>query len=209
MKHGCRRSKPFPYLSTKSGTDLLISIYEGNCVDSVVSPPVVPEATPENESLLRCIPFDLWSIPRSQILALSEASFNVFTTAIGTHDGAKNLSFLRKNNGRWPLWAVDKFESARGDTTKLLVQLQDGHKVETVVMIHAGHATACVSSQIGCKMGCRWASTSIGVASCTCMYNERHGGRFCATGTMGIIGDLSAGEIIEQLVHANSVAKIR
>ena len=46
-------------------------------------------------------------------------------------------------------------ESNRGDTAKLLVQLQDGHKVETVVMIHSGHATVCVSSQIGCKMGCK------------------------------------------------------
>ncbi len=33
--------------------------------------------------------------------------------------------------------------------------------------------------------------------------------RFCATGTMGIIGDLTSGEIIEQLVHANSITRIR
>lgn len=35
------------------------------------------------------------------------------------------------------------------------------------------------------------------------------GDRFCATGTMGIIGDLTSGEIIEQLVHANSITQIR
>lgn len=52
-----------------------------------------------------------------------------------------------------------------------------------------GHqrATLCVSSQVGCIMGCT----------------------FCATGTMGIKGDLSAGEILEQLVHAQRVTHIR
>lgn len=53
----------------------------------------------------------------------------------------------------------------------------------------AGHqrATLCVSSQVGCIMGCT----------------------FCATGTMGLKGDLSAGEILEQLVHAQRVTPIR
>lgn len=53
----------------------------------------------------------------------------------------------------------------------------------------AGHqrATLCVSSQVGCIMGCT----------------------FCATGAMGIKGDLTAGEIVEQLVHAQRVTPIR
>jgi adenine C2-methylase RlmN of 23S rRNA A2503 and tRNA A37 len=50
---------------------------------------------------------------------------------------------------------VERNESSRGDTTKLLIELQDGHRVETVIMRHSGHATVCVSSQIGCQMGCR------------------------------------------------------
>lgn len=52
-----------------------------------------------------------------------------------------------------------------------------------------GHkrATLCVSSEVGCQMGCT----------------------FCATGTMGLKGDLTAGEIIEQLWHARAVAPIR
>ena len=48
-------------------------------------------------------------------------------------------------------------------------------------------ATLCVSSEVGCQMGCT----------------------FCATGTMGLVADLTAGEIIEQLVHANAVQPIR
>ena len=82
---------------------------------------------------------------------------------------------------------ITRQDSARDDTVKLLIELQDGHHIETVIMKHEGRVTVCVSSQIGCKMGCK----------------------FCATGTMGIIGDLTAGEIIEQLVHASQIAKVR
>lgn len=48
-------------------------------------------------------------------------------------------------------------------------------------------STLCVSSQVGCKMGCR----------------------FCATGSMGFKNNLSSGEIVEQLVHASRVDSIR
>ena len=78
--------------------------------------------------------------------------------------------------------------SSDGSTTKLLIALHDGHMVESVIMRHeSGRNTLCVSSQVGCAMGCT----------------------FCATGTMGIIGSLSTGEILEQLVHAGRRAKIR
>ena len=47
--------------------------------------------------------------------------------------------------------------------------------------------TLCVSSEVGCQMGCT----------------------FCATGTMGLTADLTAGEILEQLVHASRITPIR
>jgi adenine C2-methylase RlmN of 23S rRNA A2503 and tRNA A37 len=109
------------------------------------------------------IPFREWCLPLEASKYISQ-NFSLFTSTI-----------------------VEKSDSTRGDTTKLLIRLQDGHEVETVVIRHLGHATVCVSSQIGCQMGCK----------------------FCATGTMGIIGDLTAGEIVEQLIHANCVTKIR
>lgn len=71
--------------------------------------------------------------------------------------------------------------SVDGTTTKIAVQLQDGHVVESVLMRHEGRVTICVSSQVGCAMGCT----------------------FCATGTMGIRGNLTSGEILEQLVHGS------
>ncbi|KAK4849364.1 hypothetical protein QYF36_024068 [Acer negundo] len=86
-------------------------------------------------------------------------------------------------------------------TTKLLINLQNGGFVETVIMRYdsrlgkyAGkprpgglRSTLCISSQVGCKMGCK----------------------FCATGTMGFKSNLSSGEIVEQLVHASRFSNIR
>ena len=87
--------------------------------------------------------------------------------------------------------------SSDGETVKLLVQLQDGLSVEAVIMTYSGNgsddcasksrATVCVSSEVGCQMGCT----------------------FCATGTMGLIAELTSGEIVEQLVHARSVKPVR
>ena len=78
-------------------------------------------------------------------------------------------------------------ESADGATTKLAVALSDNLRVETVVMRHGNRTTVCVSSQVGCAMGCS----------------------FCATGTMGIVGDLSAGEIVEQLLHSRRLERVQ
>lgn len=50
-------------------------------------------------------------------------------------------------------------ESEKDDTTKLLVELQDGHRIESVIIRHRHYATLCVSSQIGCAMGCKFCAT--------------------------------------------------
>merc|ERR1719480_230972 len=54
--------------------------------------------------------------------------------------------------------------SADGKTTKLLIKLQDGNLIEAVIIRHSdtrskGHNVVCVSSQIGCKMGCTFCAT--------------------------------------------------
>lgn len=118
-----------------------------------------------SEIQLEDVPMELWSVPKETINGI-KSEYVKFTSKI-----------------------VHRSDSSRGDTTKLLIELQGpgNHQVETVIMRHRGHATVCVSSQIGCQMGCK----------------------FCATGTMGIIGDLSSAEIIEQLVHANNITRIR
>lgn len=73
-----------------------------------------------------------------------------------------------------------KMESAKGDTVKFMFRLHDGKIIETVLMRHEdGRRTACVSSQVGCAMACT----------------------FCATGDMGLFRNLTAEEIIDQVLH--------
>jgi 23S rRNA (adenine2503-C2)-methyltransferase len=69
--------------------------------------------------------------------------------------------------------------SSDGFTHKYLLALNDAEKIETVLMRFTGRVTACVSSQVGCAMGCV----------------------FCATGQMGYTRHLSPGEIVAQAVH--------
>jgi len=75
--------------------------------------------------------------------------------------------------------------SADGLTKKVLFLLRYGETIESVLMLYAGRgdrkgrATVCASTQVGCAMGCA----------------------FCATGQMGFIRHLSAGEIVEQVLH--------
>jgi 23S rRNA (adenine2503-C2)-methyltransferase len=59
--------------------------------------------------------------------------------------------------------------------------MKDGSTVESVLMLYYDRATVCVSSQVGCAMGCS----------------------FCATGQMGFTRNLSTGEILEQVLWFN------
>lgn len=63
-------------------------------------------------------------------------------------------------------------------TTKLLLRLEDGAHIETVLIPEADHDTLCMSTQVGCAMGCR----------------------FCRTGALGLKRNLTAGEIVSQLL---------
>jgi 23S rRNA (adenine2503-C2)-methyltransferase len=67
-----------------------------------------------------------------------------------------------------------------GLTRKALFQLPDGEVIESVLMIYDDRATVCVSTQAGCAMGCV----------------------FCATGRLGLLKNLSAGQIVEQVLWA-------
>lgn len=111
-------------------------------------------------------------------------------------------SFLR-SNFKTPLSSSLEsiFHSSDNVTSKLVIKLQNGEFVEAVIMRYDTRlgkyggeprpgglrATLCISSQVGCKMGCK----------------------FCATGSMGFKSNLSSGEIVEQLVHASAFAHIR
>lgn len=81
------------------------------------------------------------------------------------------------------LTEVRRLETDRGDTIKFLWKLHDGALVESVLMRYPGRITLCVSSQAGCGMNCP----------------------FCATGQAGLTRNMSAAEIVEQVVRANAV----
>jgi 23S rRNA (adenine2503-C2)-methyltransferase len=81
------------------------------------------------------------------------------------------------------LTEVKRLQTDNGDTIKFLWRLFDGALVESVLMRYTGRITLCISSQAGCGMNCP----------------------FCATGQAGLTRNMSAGEIIEQIVRANQV----
>lgn len=68
--------------------------------------------------------------------------------------------------------------SQDGETEKYLLEALDGQAIEVVLMHYHRRHTACISTQVGCGMGCV----------------------FCATGQMGFQRNLSAGEIVEQVI---------
>ena len=74
-----------------------------------------------------------------------------------------------------------------GRTRKLLFRLDDGETIETVVMGYRARFTACLSTQVGCAMGCV----------------------FCATGQMGFVRHLRAGEIVAQVHQARRLLHSR
>jgi 23S rRNA (adenine2503-C2)-methyltransferase len=78
------------------------------------------------------------------------------------------------------LEVVNDVESDRGATRKWVFRLADGSTIETVLMSYEDRVTVCVSSQAGCAMGCT----------------------FCATGQAGFTRQLSAGEVLEQVMFA-------
>jgi 23S rRNA (adenine2503-C2)-methyltransferase len=79
---------------------------------------------------------------------------------------------------------LDERTADRGATRKALLRLGGQHVIEAVLMGYRDRVTVCVSSQAGCAMGCT----------------------FCATGQMGLLNNLTAGEIAAQVVWARREA---
>lgn len=108
------------------------------------------------------------------------------TKGVKTFEQMTNLpkdmvAFLNENARLSLVEAEKKLVSALDGTVKYLFRLNDGHYVESVVMqYHHGH-TICISSQVGCRMGCN----------------------FCQSTKDGKKRDLSAGEILDQIIYAN------
>ena len=91
------------------------------------------------------------------------------------------LELRQRLNQECPLKIEAEIMKSRDkNSIKALIYLDDGLKIETVLLNHAdGRNTVCVSSQVGCPLGCL----------------------FCATGKMGFKRNLTSAEIVEQAVY--------
>lgn len=108
-----------------------------------------------------------------QILALNEKKFRagqifdwLHVKRVPDFDSMTNLSAqlrdkLREKFCIKSLFVDKRLESARDNTVKYLYRLPDGNHVETVLMEYEHGNTVCVSTQVGCKMGCRFCASTI------------------------------------------------
>jgi len=60
------------------------------------------------------------------------------------------------------LYLVDKLVSEMGETSKFLFRLEDGRVLESVLMKYHHGNSVCISTQVGCKMGCKFCASTIG-----------------------------------------------
>ena len=88
-------------------------------------------------------------------------------------------NFLNKHYILNTLEVDTKYSSSQDKSIKILFKTHDGQFIESVSMVDGNRHTVCLSSQIGCALDCK----------------------FCATGKLGLKRNLTAGEIIEQLIY--------
>ena len=101
---------------------------------------------------------------------------------------SKKLREKLKNLYSFSSCAIEKkLVSVYDNTVKYLFRLQDGERIESVVMRYKYGHTICVSSQVGCRMGCT----------------------FCASGIAGFVRNLLPGEILAQLYTAQRDLGVR
>lgn len=113
----------------------------------------------------------------------------IFSDMVGSWDEATTLpkNLRDELKAKFPISiAGEPHVSKDSATIKALITLDDGEKAESVLMRHNdGRNTVCLSSEIGCPLGCE----------------------FCATGKMGFKRNLSSSEIITQLLYFERLLK--
>src|SRR5262245_64804230 len=84
-----------------------------------------------------------------------------------------------------PTPSLERVTPSLDGSAKLVLKLGDGALVSAVLMPDGDRLTLCLSTQVGCGFGCA----------------------FCLTGTMGMERNLTAGEIVGQVLVANALAQ--
>lgn len=143
-------------------------------------------------SLFGLPPQDLCTVLELQKLYQGKQVWDWLIKGATSFQEMTNLSVAERNRltELMPSFTSSTVESSQTDetgATKLAVKLFDGHVVECVMLNDKeDRKTACLSSQVGCAMGCT----------------------FCRTGTMGLVRNLAAEEIIEQFMHLRRLGNI-
>ncbi len=127
-----------------------------------------------------------------ELVSMGEPSYRavqvwewLYRSLVTSFDEMTNLpkALRRRLRDRWRCEALREVTTASADdgrTKKILLEADDGARIETVLMVYDDRNTVCVSSQVGCAVGCP----------------------FCATGATGLIRNLTAGEIVAQVLYA-------
>lgn len=135
---------------------------------------------------------------KEEFISIGEKAFRaeqvfkwIYESKVQSFDEMTNLSIqlrekLKKEYEFHNYKIIRKQESADG-TKKYLFDVLDGNAIETVLMSYHHGYSICVSSQIGCKMGCK----------------------FCASTGINFIRSLTAGEIVEQILAVERDNNIR
>jgi len=134
---------------------------------------------------------------KKEIIALGEKPYRagqiltwLYGRKVSSFDGMKNIpgSLKDKLKERYSfggLTLLDSLESNDG-TLKFLFELEDGRRIESVLIPSGGRSTLCLSAQVGCKFACI----------------------FCASGIRGFVRNLETSEILNQIVSVeNNVNK--
>lgn len=101
---------------------------------------------------------------------------------------SKKMKRMLEEEGRFKnIELIKKFVSKVDKTTKYLFKLEDGTLIETVLMSYHDRNTICISSQVGCKMGCK----------------------FCASTKAGYERNLEVSELLEQIYYVSRTEDIR
>ncbi len=109
----------------------------------------------------------------------------IYNKKVSSFDEMTDLSkdirkYLKENTQLNALELVTYEKSKEDGSIKFLWRLQDGHTVESVFIPEKGHNTLCISTQVGCAVGCK----------------------FCFTTKDGLIRNLTTAEIVDQYIQS-------
>ncbi|MDP8211703.1 MAG: 23S rRNA (adenine(2503)-C(2))-methyltransferase RlmN [Candidatus Zapsychrus exili] len=129
-----------------------------------------------------------------RLFALGEKSYRagqifewIYQRSVDDFEKMTNLSAVfrdkLKENFKFPVTDSIKKEISTDKITKILFELEDKQKIETVIIPTSKRVTVCISTQAGCKYACK----------------------FCASGINGFKRDLSSAEILSQIIYVKSI----